>query len=66
MLSDGDPQYARGGECRKLRRLSGRDLTRLGANTKPIASTWAVAAALTASAVVMPQILIHMVPSVAI
>ncbi len=32
----------------------------LGANTKPIASTLAAAAAVTASALVMPQILIHM------
>jgi hypothetical protein len=32
----------------------------LGANTKPMASTWAVAAALTASALVMPQILMNM------
>ena len=38
----------------------------LGANTKPMASTLASAAALTASAPVMPHILIHMPRSVAI
>src|SRR5580692_5735681 len=38
----------------------------LGANTKPMASTFASAAAAMASALVMPQILIHMAPSVAI
>src|SRR5487761_2631312 len=37
----------------------------LGANTKPIASTLASAAAATASAVVKPQILIHMARSLA-
>jgi hypothetical protein len=38
----------------------------LGANTNPMASTLASAAALTASAPVIPHILIHMEPSVAI
>jgi len=66
VLRHRDPQYAGRRQRGQLRRWPGVTCRGLGANTKPMASTLASAAAATASALVMPQILIHMAPSVAI
>src|ERR1700691_4000911 len=57
------PGGARAASCAAWRGVTWRGL---GAKTKPIASTFAASAAVTASTVVIPHILIHMRLSLAI
>jgi len=66
MLRYRDPPRSGRRQRRELCRLTGRHLARARREDETDRSTLACAAAATASALVMPQIFIHMAPSVAI